>query len=149
MLRDPEQRREHDLNPTADGSYLSPLLMDSIIYLPCVAVPMIYDTQKNCQYPLGLSEFWSIAESIVWREIDLDDFDFDEETGDYHTPCKCGGRFCINEDQLAEGCVTTDCYPYSGRLCDRTVLLPGSMRQFVTVVVVRWWSCTKKPRNKE
>ena len=40
-------------------------------------------------------------EDLVFHdEIELEDFEFDEELGAYTYPCPCGDQFVITEDEL-------------------------------------------------
>ena len=39
-------------------------------------------------------------ELVFHDEIELEDFEFDEELGAYTYPCPCGDRFVITEDEL-------------------------------------------------
>lgn len=41
--------------------------------------------------------------SVYHDEIEIEDFEFDEETEIYHYPCPCGDRFEISKDDLFEG----------------------------------------------
>jgi len=36
-------------------------------------------------------------------EVEIEDFEFDEETEKYHYPCPCGDRFEITLQQLRDG----------------------------------------------
>ena len=40
---------------------------------------------------------------MVYEEVDIDDMDYDEETGTYTYECPCGDLFQITEEQLAAG----------------------------------------------
>lgn len=41
--------------------------------------------------------------SVYHDEIEIEDFEFDEEEQVYHYPCPCGDRFEISKEQLAAG----------------------------------------------
>ena len=46
----------------------------------------------------------SEGEELVFHdEIELEDFEFDDELGAYTYPCPCGDRFVITEDELEVG----------------------------------------------
>ncbi|KAL1925612.1 uncharacterized protein VTP21DRAFT_495 [Calcarisporiella thermophila] len=38
-----------------------------------------------------------------YDEIEIEDFEFDEETRTFYYPCPCGDRFAITEDELKDG----------------------------------------------
>ena len=40
------------------------------------------------------------GELVFHDEIELEDFEFDEELGAYTYPCPCGDQFIITEDEL-------------------------------------------------
>ncbi|KAF9438849.1 Diphthamide biosynthesis protein 4 [Entomortierella beljakovae] len=42
-------------------------------------------------------------------DIDLDDMDYDEETGTYTSPCRCSGEYIISEDELELSIDTVVC----------------------------------------
>ncbi|KAG0234818.1 Diphthamide biosynthesis protein 4 [Actinomortierella wolfii] len=42
-------------------------------------------------------------------DIDLDDMDFDEESGSYTSPCRCSGEYVISEAELELGVDTVMC----------------------------------------
>lgn len=41
--------------------------------------------------------------TIFHDEIEIEDFEFDEEEGVYHYPCPCGDRFEITKEELLAG----------------------------------------------
>lgn len=41
--------------------------------------------------------------SVYHDEIEIEDFEYDEETDIYHYPCPCGDRFEISKDDLFAG----------------------------------------------
>lgn len=41
--------------------------------------------------------------SVYHDEIEIEDFEFDEEDEIYHYPCPCGDRFEISKDDLLAG----------------------------------------------
>lgn len=43
------------------------------------------------------------GELVFHDEIELEDFEFDEELGAYTYPCPCGDQFIITEDELETG----------------------------------------------
>ena len=43
------------------------------------------------------------GELVFHDEIELEDFEFDEELGAYTYPCPCGDQFIITEDELEVG----------------------------------------------
>lgn len=49
------------------------------------------------------------ASAIATKEIDLDDMLYDEARRSYTEECRCGGRYCITEQQLSEGYDTVQC----------------------------------------
>ncbi|CAG8569843.1 10635_t:CDS:2 [Paraglomus brasilianum] len=38
-----------------------------------------------------------------YDEVEIEDFEFDEDNQTYHYPCPCGDRFEITLDELADG----------------------------------------------
>nr|CAH7760173.1 unnamed protein product [Callosobruchus chinensis] len=40
--------------------------------------------------------------SVFHDEIEIEDFEYDEEEGIYHYPCPCGDRFEISKDSFTE-----------------------------------------------
>eukprot|EP00656_Telonema_subtile_P013734 TRINITY_DN1697_c0_g1_i5.p1 TRINITY_DN1697_c0_g1~~TRINITY_DN1697_c0_g1_i5.p1 ORF type:complete len:271 (-),score=41.97 TRINITY_DN1697_c0_g1_i5:117-833(-) len=75
------------------------------------------------------------TDSVIWREVDLDDMLYDEADKGYSTGCKCGGRYLITEDQLEEGFDATTCDGCSGtvvvlyeaEMCARLSVLQPSL----------------------
>uniref|UniRef100_A0A915E3J7 Diphthamide biosynthesis protein 3 n=1 Tax=Ditylenchus dipsaci TaxID=166011 RepID=A0A915E3J7_9BILA len=41
--------------------------------------------------------------SVFHDEVEIEDFEFDEETSIYHYPCPCGDRFEITKEMLESG----------------------------------------------
>ncbi|XP_066258880.1 diphthamide biosynthesis protein 3 isoform X2 [Euwallacea similis] len=41
--------------------------------------------------------------SVFHDEIEIEDFEFDEEEDIYHYPCPCGDRFEISKEELLRG----------------------------------------------
>ncbi|XP_035218837.1 DPH3 homolog [Stegodyphus dumicola] len=41
--------------------------------------------------------------SVYHDEVEIEDFEYDEETGTYYYPCPCGDRFEITKEDLANG----------------------------------------------
>ncbi|XP_055905388.1 diphthamide biosynthesis protein 3 [Eupeodes corollae] len=41
--------------------------------------------------------------SIYHDEVEIEDFEYDEEEEMYYYPCPCGDRFQISKDELIEG----------------------------------------------
>lgn len=41
--------------------------------------------------------------SVYHDEIEIEDFEYDEENDVYHFPCPCGDRFEISKDDLLAG----------------------------------------------
>lgn len=41
--------------------------------------------------------------SIYHDEVEIEDFEYDEEEEMYYYPCPCGDRFQISRDELIEG----------------------------------------------
>jgi diphthamide biosynthesis protein 3 len=44
-----------------------------------------------------------------YDEVEIEDMEFDEETGTYYYPCPCGDVFQITLEELAEGCELGKC----------------------------------------
>ncbi|KAF9923527.1 Diphthamide biosynthesis protein 4 [Linnemannia zychae] len=49
------------------------------------------------------------ANGQVHDDIDLDDMEYDEESGSYTSPCRCSGEYIISEDELELGVDTVGC----------------------------------------
>ncbi|KAI1300118.1 Diphthamide biosynthesis protein 4 [Mortierella claussenii] len=49
------------------------------------------------------------ANGQVNDDIDLDDMDYDEDSGSYSLPCRCSGEYSISEDELELGVDTVVC----------------------------------------
>ncbi|KAJ4921671.1 hypothetical protein JOQ06_003351 [Pogonophryne albipinna] len=47
--------------------------------------------------------------SVFHDEVEIEDFEFDEETETYYFPCPCGDRFCISKEDLENGEETATC----------------------------------------
>ncbi|XP_010795644.1 diphthamide biosynthesis protein 3 [Notothenia coriiceps] len=47
--------------------------------------------------------------SVFHDEVEIEDFEFDEETEMYYFPCPCGDRFCISKEDLENGEETATC----------------------------------------
>lgn len=41
--------------------------------------------------------------AVYHDEIEIEDFEYDEETEIYHYPCPCGDRFEISKEELEAG----------------------------------------------
>ncbi|MCJ8729816.1 hypothetical protein PDJAM_G00111350 [Pangasius djambal] len=41
--------------------------------------------------------------SIFHDEVEIEDFEYDEETETYYFPCPCGDRFAITKEDLENG----------------------------------------------
>ncbi|XP_028992118.1 DPH3 homolog [Betta splendens] len=41
--------------------------------------------------------------SVFHDEVEIEDFEYDEETETYYFPCPCGDRFAITKDDLENG----------------------------------------------
>uniref|UniRef100_A0A3B5LWM7 DPH-type MB domain-containing protein n=1 Tax=Xiphophorus couchianus TaxID=32473 RepID=A0A3B5LWM7_9TELE len=41
--------------------------------------------------------------SVFHDEVEIEDFEFDEETEAYYFPCPCGDRFCITKELFMSG----------------------------------------------
>lgn len=40
---------------------------------------------------------------VIYDEVEIEDMEYEEETGKYYYPCPCGDRFVIHEDELLAG----------------------------------------------
>ncbi|KAF9207655.1 Diphthamide biosynthesis protein 4 [Haplosporangium sp. Z 27] len=49
------------------------------------------------------------ANGQVNDDIDLDDMEYNEETGSYSLPCRCSGEYVVSEDELELGVDTVAC----------------------------------------
>lgn len=49
------------------------------------------------------------ANGQVNDDIDLDDMEFDEESGTYASPCRCSGEYIISVNELELGVDTVTC----------------------------------------
>ncbi|CAO3567473.1 unnamed protein product [Mortierella alpina] len=49
------------------------------------------------------------ANGHVNDDIDLDDMDYNEDSGTYSAPCRCSGEYIISEDELELGVDTVVC----------------------------------------
>ncbi|KAF9970054.1 DnaJ sub C member 24 [Actinomortierella ambigua] len=49
------------------------------------------------------------ANGQVNDDVDLDDIDYDEESGSYSTPCRCSGEYVVSEAELELGVDTVMC----------------------------------------
>lgn len=58
---------------------------------------------------LTLKEFNAKKELPLFAEVDLDEMQFDEQTGIYSTACRCSGKFEITEADLEKGIDTIQC----------------------------------------
>lgn len=38
--------------------------------------------------------------TTIYEEVEIEDMDYDKETGLFSYPCPCGDRFCIHMDEL-------------------------------------------------
>lgn len=41
--------------------------------------------------------------SVFHDEVEIEDFEYDEDTETYHFPCPCGDRFAITKEDLENG----------------------------------------------
>lgn len=47
--------------------------------------------------------------SVYHDEIEIEDFEYDEELEIYHYPCPCGDRFEVTKEDLFNGVETAEC----------------------------------------
>lgn len=45
----------------------------------------------------------------ISQEVDLDDMEYDEDTGTYYYDCRCGEGYHVTEDQLSENIDVLTC----------------------------------------
>lgn len=72
------------------------------------AYEVLGDAARRAEYDEALRRR-DEADAAVWREVDLDDMDEDEEAGVFSLPCRCGARFEAPEERLAAGYDTFEC----------------------------------------
>ncbi|KAJ2962276.1 hypothetical protein NQZ79_g2448 [Umbelopsis isabellina] len=48
-------------------------------------------------------------EAVINEDVDLDDMDYDEETGSFSLPCRCSGNYTICETDMELGVNTASC----------------------------------------
>ncbi|MEQ2206906.1 hypothetical protein XENOCAPTIV_004476 [Xenoophorus captivus] len=65
--------------------------------------------------------------SVFHDEVEIEDFEFDEETEAYYFPCPCGDRFCITKELVVRSCSMGKCQ--TPRSCRKTVLLAAGGQQ--------------------
>ncbi|KAJ2822314.1 hypothetical protein IWW50_004264 [Coemansia erecta] len=68
-----------------------------------VAWEVLGDAARRREYDRQLSTHQNRARGVVQDEVDLDDMDFDPQTGSYSYPCRCSNSHVISEDDLAAG----------------------------------------------
>lgn len=44
-----------------------------------------------------------MSKAGIYDEVEIEDLDFDPETGKFFYPCPCGDKFVITLDQIKEG----------------------------------------------
>ncbi|CAB3385844.1 Hypothetical predicted protein [Cloeon dipterum] len=47
--------------------------------------------------------------SVYYDEIEIEDFEYDEELQIYHYPCPCGDRFEVSKEDLQQGKTEATC----------------------------------------
>ncbi|XP_059485716.1 diphthamide biosynthesis protein 3 [Neocloeon triangulifer] len=47
--------------------------------------------------------------SVYYDEIEIEDFEYDEELEIYHYPCPCGDRFEVSKEDLQQGKTEATC----------------------------------------
>ncbi|KAI7833552.1 hypothetical protein BX661DRAFT_178601 [Kickxella alabastrina] len=68
-----------------------------------VAWEILGDAARRKAYDQRVKAVQNRALGVVQDEIDLDDMDFDEDSGTYSFPCRCSGRYSIAESDLEAG----------------------------------------------
>ncbi|KAL3102142.1 hypothetical protein niasHS_003551 [Heterodera schachtii] len=75
----------------------------------------------------------SVTESLVFHdEVEIEDFEFDDEFQLYHFPCPCGDRFEITREQLESGEDVATCPS-----CSLMLRVIYDMEQFVKLETLR------------
>ncbi|KAG0363136.1 hypothetical protein BC939DRAFT_459141 [Gamsiella multidivaricata] len=98
LINHPDKQQQNQSQMTSSSTpTLIPLqdIKEAWEYLRLPAQRAFYDS--------SLKAMRLRANGQVNDDIDLDDMDFDEETGIYSSPCRCSGEYVITEDELELG----------------------------------------------
>ncbi|KAJ1648441.1 hypothetical protein LPJ64_000270 [Coemansia asiatica] len=68
-----------------------------------VAWETLSDPARRREYDRRLLALQNRSRGVVQDEVDLDDMEFDEETGVYSYPCRCSGKYSIAESDMESG----------------------------------------------
>ncbi|KAJ1865643.1 hypothetical protein H4R99_003732 [Coemansia sp. RSA 1722] len=68
-----------------------------------VAWETLSDPVRRKQYDQNLQASQNRSRGVVQDEVDLDEMDFDEDTGVYSYPCRCSGTYSIAESDMETG----------------------------------------------
>jgi len=70
---------------------------------------VLQDPIKRKIYDAKLSEWSYIKKVPILIPVDIDDMTYDEVSGEYLWPCRCGHDYIITEDQLTQNKDTVSC----------------------------------------
>ncbi|KAF9088997.1 DnaJ sub C member 24 [Mortierella sp. GBA35] len=102
LIHHPDKQLQQQQTPSP-GLTLIPL-QDIKEAWECLRQP-----NQRAFYDSSLQAMRLHANGQVHDDIDLDDMDFDEESGSYSSPCRCSGEYIISEDELELGVDTVVC----------------------------------------
>ncbi|XP_004631658.2 DPH3 homolog [Octodon degus] len=119
---------------------------EALVLTPCVVTfcsPWaLYQTgrggvgRRGCQRLAGPS-----AMAVFHDEVEIEDFQYDEDSETYFYPCPCGDNFSITREDLENGEDVATCpscslvikviYDKDQFMCGETVLAPSSNKELV------------------
>lgn len=78
--------------------------------------------------------------SVFHDEVEIEDFDYDEELETYYYPCPCGDRFEITREMLADGEDVATCPSCSLiiKVIYDIVSLPSSLNFFKLLLTLEY-----------
>ncbi|RUS21141.1 DNAJ heat shock N-terminal domain-containing protein [Endogone sp. FLAS-F59071] len=102
--------------PTTEFSYhpdksvaTNPIYEADAAYRILEAWDVLRSPEKRKAYDSRLQATRLKQDAVVNAEVDLDDMDYDEAVHAYSTPCRCGGRYAMTEEDLEYGADTVGC----------------------------------------
>ena len=98
-------------------------------------------SEKNCQaWPTSEVAllFHTVDMSVFHDEVEIEDFEYDEDTETYFYPCPCGDKFAITRSELENGEDVATCPSCS--LIVRVIYDLVSSQQYNCILFFSFWA---------
>ncbi|KAF9110894.1 Diphthamide biosynthesis protein 4 [Mortierella sp. AM989] len=103
LIHHPDKQQQNQSLKTSSKQTLIPL-QDIKEAWECLRQPA-----QRAFYDSSLKAMRLRANGQVNDDIDLDDMEYNEDTGAYTLPCRCSGEYIVSEDELELGVDTVAC----------------------------------------